>query len=446
MKTVSSPNIIYLTLPKKQKLNLKIKLKPNSITNSKAATFINSNLKCVNTTEFYKLEIPKKPENSAHHNPDKCENLLTNGHWSKFIKCGIWERYHKSANGSMETITDTFNQFWLSSNWWGRKEGYPCYDHKTAGCSHWPPYYFWHEQNYKGTWASNDACSIKRLNKVQLKKCFENGANSIAVIGDSIGRQLYRSVLMYLKEEYECCFYDSGDQPGRPWSEYVKDVATTYFFWNTLPSSYEYRLNSTDSIINLQNMPDLKLMIVSPNLVWPLGKISNKWNPEIIRNLMEVELDRLKWIDGLIDQVRSFVNGLLKTKQYDKEFKIYLLAQHLVFRTGHNQAWYQVFTKEYNTKLGEMVSQELETGGSGVSWMSRVKYVDINLAITRSPDDGALLTPDGTHMMWTAKKYGKQGHGKRGSLPLSSAQLALLDIIFNNFCGARVDFGINACC
>ena len=83
---------------------------------------------------------------------------------------------------------------------------------------------------------------------------------------------------------------------------------------------------------------------------------------------------------------------------------------------------------------------------SGISWKNRVKYVDVNSEITRSPDDGALLTPDGTHMMWTAKKYGKQGHGKKGSLPLSSAQLALLDIIFNNFCGSHVDFGINACC
>ena len=77
---------------------------------------------------------------------------------------------------------------------------------------------------------------------------------------------------------------------------------------------------------------------------------------------------------------------------------------------------------------------------------NRVRHIDVNLELTRSPDDGALLIPDGTHMMWTAKKYGKQGKGKKGSLPLSSAQLALLDIIFNNFCGGKINLGANTCC
>ena len=77
---------------------------------------------------------------------------------------------------------------------------------------------------------------------------------------------------------------------------------------------------------------------------------------------------------------------------------------------------------------------------------NNVRLLDVNLKMTLSPDDGALLIPDGTHMMWTAKKYGKQGKGKKGSLPLSSAQLALLDIIFNSFCGDKINLGENSCC
>ena len=119
---------------------------------------------------------------------------------------------------------------------------------------------------------------------------------------------------------------------------YIKNVATAYFFWNTLPLSYEHRFQS-NSTINLLKLDDVKLLLISPNLVWPLGKISNKWNPDKIRLLIEDDKKRADWIANLVELVRDFALKLIRP-----DLKIYLLAQHWVFRTGHNQAWFRVFT------------------------------------------------------------------------------------------------------
>ena len=133
----------FLSIPKKLKSYIKTERNSKKQIQKSKSKFHDTLphpkcLECGNMPDFYRLD-PRL--NSLSFSKDKCTNLLTDGYWSDFVKCGMWERYHKWANGSTEIITDTHSDRWLTNNWWGRKEGYPCFDRKTAGCSHWPPYY-----------------------------------------------------------------------------------------------------------------------------------------------------------------------------------------------------------------------------------------------------------------------------------------------------------------
>ena len=63
----------------------------------------------------------------------------------------------------------------------------------------WPPYKFWTEQNYTGTWKTSGCDLMPDFSKNQLSTCFENGKRHVHFVGDSRTRQLYRSFSMILE-------------------------------------------------------------------------------------------------------------------------------------------------------------------------------------------------------------------------------------------------------
>jgi len=71
----------------------------------------------------------------------------------------------------------------------------------------WPPYKPWSQQYYHGDWLPKDDCDIHPYSPSELKTCFQNGEKSVAIVGDSRGRQLYRAAQLYTTEE-KCCLHD----------------------------------------------------------------------------------------------------------------------------------------------------------------------------------------------------------------------------------------------
>ena len=125
--------------------------------------------------------------------------------------------------------------------------------------------------------------------------------------------------------------------------------------------------------------------------------------------------------------------------------RVGLSLQHNVFRTPESkQRQHDVFIPDINILLEQMVETLQKEFNSA---KLKIKYLNANLKLTRSPDNHALLVPDGTHMMWTQNKYGIQGPLPHGNLPLSPAHLGLLNIIFNTYCGERgVYLEPDSCC
>ena len=91
---------------------------------------------------------------------------------------------------------------WSSFNLYGfERNGLTNPFHPDYPIHPWPPGKLWPEQNYTGNWVSNDNCEISHR-QPNLKQNL-----TIALIGDSRTRQLYRSIELYLQNK-SCCFYD----------------------------------------------------------------------------------------------------------------------------------------------------------------------------------------------------------------------------------------------
>ena len=116
-------------------------------------------------------------------NLDLCIPITTSGSWTN------WKEFKTDVphkNFSIFKHDDTGMRY--HDNAWSN-------DYKFS----WPPWLNWRDQNYQGTWATNSLCELYEFDRRELQMCFEHGKGVIQVIGDSIGRQLWRSLLMRLQ-------------------------------------------------------------------------------------------------------------------------------------------------------------------------------------------------------------------------------------------------------
>ena len=112
--------------------------------------------------------------------PDKCLNLLLNGGWNNStFKMNGFSRKLDYSNKTHEI--------------------YKIIEHPYHPEYHQARYSPWANQNWTGTWESQDDCKIERKwYRAQLDQCFDEGNSHIMIVGDSRARQLSRAFEVFL--------------------------------------------------------------------------------------------------------------------------------------------------------------------------------------------------------------------------------------------------------
>ena len=172
------------------------KIHDHSIKPSNRSTFPIYGALKLESHYFWTAEFEKRQKRYAQYEGTEiqklsatCLNLMEMGHWEEDFKMLGFDRI---VNG--QTVSNPLHI------------NYPL---------QWPPYRYWSEQNYTGTWSSNESCTISQFKTDGIKTCL--GKSSVMIIGDSRARQLYRAIKSVLLDfrnqlEHPCVFY-----PGTHW-------------------------------------------------------------------------------------------------------------------------------------------------------------------------------------------------------------------------------------
>ena len=274
----------------------------------------------------------------------------------------------------------------------------------------WPnTMYKWSEQSYSGKWVSrgeddNTNC-LKTLTTSQIQTCLKNGV--IAVNGDSIGRQIFHALNMTLRG-IKAGFVDHG-QPDLV--EFLKIGQTSlYYSWSDGDKKTLLRMNekveNQYKLPNIFELKKLKILILGPKLVHPLSH----WNTPF-----ENSLKRAFWF------FEEFtLPKILKLVTENSKVGVYLLAQHYVHRSN-DTFQYEKFTDLYNDWMKKRI---FEIGNS------RVNFVSVTTELGLTPDKSTIIAVDGTHWMWTKRKFRAFEEG----LPVSPNHEGLLNVVFNHYC------------
>ena len=290
-------------------------------------------------------------------------------------------------------------------------------------------------QHYTGTWTGKN-CGIKILTTNELETCFK-GKTKMSIFGDSRGRQLYQSMVAYLKNSSD--FYDekgvayNKDFPGILNLEFIWSNAFKYKNVTTNPEhnphfrSYELKetfRSSLDKYLH-QLEPDVNLIgIIGGHFLWPL----KYWNHDAPNKLMitnnEIEFIKEVFTDPFRELILPWIYKVLKEN----------LNLNLIFLGSHSSVSGRLsmerrkLSLEYNRQLRGII----EKIGS-----EKVKFMNSIFEIGQSPaPDFNPLVVDGTHMNYRMDSE----YAVKNKVKLTDAQLAINGILLNTYCEGKLKF------
>ena len=117
----------------------------------------------------------------------QCQRITKEGHWEN------WEEHRYGVpQDNFSIFSHDMEGMRYHDNVWAK-------DYQFS----WPPWQHWGDQNYKGSWTgfknSDDekkSCKLHKFSGPELQECFNYGKDVVQIIGDSVGRQLWRSLIM----------------------------------------------------------------------------------------------------------------------------------------------------------------------------------------------------------------------------------------------------------
>ena len=379
-----------------------------------------------------------------------CDKILEVGQWANFKKTGAWKRYNMDSNNLLLVDEEEPRQFRLDAVFYDGKieknvkikqEIQGSYSEKNlemndSKCNH--PYlyydctdkpnwangfYEWKRQSYSGNWVTTEKeCQLQKLSKNDITKCFNsknqphNNPTVIGISGDSVSRQIFLAVGMYLKNQ-TTGFYDNGNQHGYFQAKVNKNLSVV-FYWDGATSESQKLMKkitknqTTKTIFDVENV---NLLIVGPKCLHPMDKYMGTM-PHVKQDktvhpedyFLQIELPRIK--------------AFLRKNEFGF---VYVIAQHYVHRNrgGEESRTYRShdIIKRYNAKIRHYVKGQKN---------ERLKYVGVSEKLSFTPEGDTVLTPDGTHWMWKMDKK----TGRQPDLPIPPTLVGLLDVIFNHYC------------
>ena len=327
-----------------------------------------------------------------------------------------------------------FTKFLSANSSLSEKPDFCSYPYAYLKCTGKPKsynkFYPWRVQNYTGTWESNSKyCPLKILGEPDLKTCFPDKNKIIAIDGDSVSRQFYYVIKLYLNQRFTG-FADSG-RSTRNLTLTSNSESRPDIIWyrnSGLRGDYKVDVRYIQKIktqenrtipIDIYGINNTSVLILGPKFLHPVGQ---KYKG--LKALLEKAVD-----DGNVTEVlkksenihRIFLrNELPKIKKYlsdNEDSWVYLVGQHLVHRDSYT-IYFAEMVRVYNRFIKRMVE---EVGNP------RFKFVDIMEQLGMTPEEDTVLTPDGTHWMWT----------KQGRLPVASSHIGFLKTLFSHYCFYR---------
>ena len=186
-----TPNkIIQVQTSSKSRNN--ITLNNNSKVVSDTLKKVKSYTDWIDKTQLGGIKVSTTDDFATRKNvpPKQCSRIVKEGHWE------TWEehRYGVPQDNFSIFLHDTKGMRYHDNVW--------AKDYQLS----WPPWQHWGNQNYKGTWTGfenssdkNKNCELHNFSGPELQKCFNYGKNVVQIIGDSVGRQLWRSLIMKMQ-------------------------------------------------------------------------------------------------------------------------------------------------------------------------------------------------------------------------------------------------------
>ena len=283
--------------------------------------------------------------------------------------------------------------------------------------------------------------TLYRFKKQDLAECFKFGKNRVAVVGDSRGRQLTRSIKLYLQGK------------DGPWEDKVRHagfiddvykVAGLKFFWSSsfIPKYTDWKMGGhLKEALTPSWDGNSSLIIVGQHVIHPIHWLSGGkdivkieyFNKTLHKMVRELPKNDTIWTYDHV--VKPFVdsgllNKTLEALNQQPWLKIVFLAAQYPIRFPKNiQPHSNNYIESYNFYMKKIIQEQNH---------DRLKWFEASTLIGLSPE-GAPLTPDGTHLNWNydyLKKNMKLSDSeiKREKLKMAPTHMAMNDVIFNWAC------------